>query len=242
MNLAMSTPVTPPQSNLLVIEDDEVFGEHLREALTQRDFQVTLCADGKQGLLLAQTQSFDIVLLDILLPGLNGMLVLNHLRQSKRVPVILISALGDEQDRIAGFSSGADDYLPKPFSMDELQVRIEALMRRVAYERQQPVLQSSGLVHFDSSRQDVRLGMAWAGLTTTEYRLLEVFGMHAGELLSKPFLYQEVLHRGYTRHDRSLDMHVSNVRRKLSAIAAKDVRIEAVWGKGYVLRLPESGC
>lgn len=226
-----------PNRHILAIEDDPLLGVHLNDHLARQGFAVTLCGDGRDGLVLASEREFDLVLLDILLPGLDGLEVLARLRQSRHVPVILISALGDEQDRITGFSRGADDYLPKPFGMGELQVRIEAILRRIAYERGQPAPSSVFPLHFDEGRCDVRHDDAWAGLTPTEYRLLETFWRHPEEVLSKPFLYQQVLRRGYSRHDRSLDMHVSNIRRKLAAIDLHGVRLEALWGRDYLLKL-----
>lgn len=226
-----------PNRQILAIEDDPLLGIHLKDHLVRQGFAVTLCGDGRDGLVLASEREFDLVLLDILLPGLDGLEVLACLRRRRHVPVILISALGHEQDRITGFSRGADDYLPKPFGMGELQVRIEAILRRVAYERGQPAPSSVFPLHFDEGRCDVRHDDAWAGLTPTEYRLLETFWRHPEEVLSKPFLYQQVLRRGYSRHDRSLDMHVSNIRRKLAAIDLHGVRLEALWGRGYLLKL-----
>lgn len=223
--------------HILAIEDDPLLGVHLNEHLERQGFAVTLCSDGRDGLALASERDFDLILLDILLPGLDGLELLARLRRRRHVPVILISALGDEQDRITGFSRGADDYLPKPFSMGELQVRIEAILRRIAYERGLPMPPAGFPLHFDEERCDICHGDAWAGLTPTEYRLLETFGRHPEEVLSKPFLYQQVLRRGYSQHDRSLDMHVSNIRRKLAGLGLQGVRLEAVWGKGYLLKL-----
>lgn len=225
---------------ILAVEDDPALASHLQAHLHGCGFEVTLSLDGSEGLRLAQEEDFDLILMDILLPGSNGLDVLQRLRERRHVPVILMSALGAEQDRIAGFSKGADDYLPKPFSLGELSVRIEAILRRVAYERrEQPPLQQGSLV-FAEDRCDVSHEGRWATLTPTEYRLLETFSRHTEEVLSKAFLYQHVLHRGYAQHDRSLDMHVSNVRRKLKAIAYTGTRLESVWGKGYVLTARES--
>jgi len=226
-----------PDCRILAIEDDPVLGAHLNDYLVRQGFAVTLCDDGSEGLALAGEHDFDLILLDILLPGLDGLEVLARLRLRRHVPVILISALGDEQDRITGFSRGADDYLPKPFGMGELQVRIEAILRRIAYERGQPMPSSNSPLYFDEERCDIRHGDAWARLTATEYRLLETLGRHPGEMLSKPFLYQQVLRRGYSQHDRSLDMHVSNIRRKLACVGLHGVRLETVWGRGYMLKL-----
>jgi len=162
------------------------------------------------------------------------------LREQRSVPVILMSALGGEQDRIAGFSQGADDYLPKPFSMDEVKVRVAAVLRRVAYERREG--QQVGLdpqLQFDEARMDVSLQGQRAELTQTEFRLLELFLRHPQAVMSKAFLYQQVLRRAYSRHDRSLDMHVSHLRRKLQALGYSAGRLETVWGKGYVFTREE---
>lgn len=226
---------------ILIIEDDALLGQDLSRHLEHCGFGVTLCAEGRQGLSLCnQEPAFDLVLLDILLPGLDGLSLLGRLRQHQQVPVIMISALSDEQARISGFSTGADDYLPKPFSMDELGVRVDALLRRIAYERTQlPAPQKRERLHFDDGRHDLCLSGYWLGLTPTEYRLLDILSRHEGEVLSKPFLYQQVLRRPHTLHDRSLDMHISNVRRKLALLEDQPIRLEAVWGKGYLLSLEE---
>ncbi len=121
--------------NILTIEDDPVLGAYVHEHLGRCGFQVTWCQNGQQGLAMAREQAFDLVLMDILLPGLDGLSILTHLRQSHSIPVILMSAFGAEADRVSGFRLGADDYLPKPFSMVELRVRIEAILRRVALDR-----------------------------------------------------------------------------------------------------------
>ena len=236
MNPAVNNPY-----RLLAIEDDPVLGAYLQAQLQRAGFEVRWCQNGQDGLNLAQQQPFDVVLMDILLPGMNGLQVLTQLRQTHALPVILMSALGAEADRINGFQLGADDYLPKPFSMAELQVRIEAILRRVALDRTPrasavslPVDQESGLV-FDDAASDVRHGAQYAGLTRSEFRLLDTLNRHADEVLSKAFLYQHVLQRGYAPHDRSLDMHISQIRRKLKSIGYHAREVRTVWGKGYVL-------
>lgn len=225
-------------ARILVIEDDALLAAHIREYLGARGFVVELLSDGDSGLALALAQPFDLLLMDIMLPGRSGLEVLTRLRSERKVPVILMSALGAEQDRIAGFTQGADDYLPKPFAMAELEVRVLAVLRRVAYERNpQSLGGDTGLdpqLVFDEKRQDVRLAELWAGLTPTEYRLLELLLRHVEEVMSKAFLYQQVLHRPFLRHDRVLDMHISHIRRKLQLIGYESGRVETVWGKGYV--------
>ncbi len=235
-------PEVVHNSNILAIEDDPVLGAYLHEQLQRGGYQVTWCRNGLEGLETAGRRAFDVVLMDILLPGLNGLDALAQLRQRSATPVILMSALGAEADRINGFQRGADDYLPKPFSIAELRVRIEAILRRVALERRHRTPQAqpaSGGLHFDEGLCDVRLDGRLAGLTPSEYRLLDILNRNPDEVLSKPFLYQQVLQRGYSRHDRSLDMHVSQIRRKLKAIGYHARQVRTVWGKGYVLSASE---
>ncbi|PQZ91388.1 MULTISPECIES: response regulator transcription factor [Pseudomonas] len=233
-------PAAVALPSILAIEDDPVLGAYVHEHLGRCGFQVTWCQNGQQGLQMARDHAFDVVLMDILLPGMDGLSILTHLRQSHSIPVILMSALGAEADRVSGFRLGADDYLPKPFSMVELRVRIEAILRRVALDRRpQPVLapvrEDARTLRFDDELCDVFHQEQWAGLTRSEYRLLETLHRNGEEVLSKAFLYQHVLQRGYAPHDRSLDMHISQIRRKLKAIGYSEREVRTVWGKGYVL-------
>lgn len=226
--------ISPAQ--LLLVEDDLQLREQLSAHFLRRGFGVCSAERGDTGLALAQSRCFDLVLLDIMLPGLDGLALLAQLRQGHGMPVILMSALGAEQDRIIGFTQGADDYLPKPFSLAELDARVDALLRRVALDRKAPA--RAGLppaMQRDHLAQDVSCNGRAAGLTGSEYRLLQTLLEHPGEALSKAFLYQHVLHRAYTRLDRGLDVHVCNLRRKLAAIELHAVQIQAIRGQGYML-------
>ncbi|WP_223570707.1 response regulator transcription factor [Pseudomonas sp. BF-R-26] len=232
------TPISINHPRILSIEDDLVLGAYVHEHLGRCGFQVTWCQNGQEGLAIARQQAFDVVLMDILLPGLDGLAVLTQLRQSHSTPVVLMSALGAEADRISGFRLGADDYLPKPFSMAELRVRIEAILRRVALDRRPApalIAPATDSLRFDDERCEVFLSEHAAGLTRSEYRLLDTLNRNGDEVLSKAFLYQQVLQRGYAPHDRSLDMHISQIRRKLKAIGYTEREVRTVWGKGYVL-------
>ena len=234
-------PAVNRNPNILAIEDDPVLGAYLHEQLERSGFLVTWCRNGHEGLDQARRQHFDVVLMDILLPGMTGLDALMQLRERSGTPVIMMSALGAEADRITGFERGADDYLPKPFSMAELRVRIEAILRRVALERRHPAVTpapSVGLV-FDEGACDVHHNGQKAGLTPSEYRLLDTLHRSPDEVMSKAFLYQHVLQRGYSRHDRSLDMHVSQIRRKLKAVGYLERQVRTVWGQGYVLSAGE---
>ena len=225
-------------TRLLLIEDDPQLREHLSAHFTRRGFALWASERGDLGLQLACDRPFDLVLLDIMLPGLSGLEVLASLRREHGIPVMLMSALGAEQDRINGFTQGADDYLPKPFSLAELDARVDALLRRVALDRQpapRPAPPDVESLLRDVTAQDVIFKGCAAGLTQSEYRLLDTLLDHPDEPLSKAFLYQHVLHRGYTRLDRGLDVHVCNLRRKLTAINVHDLAIQAVRNQGYVL-------
>lgn len=233
--LPMNSMATLP-ARLLVIEDDPVLAADLHHYFTEQRHQVGLCHDGREGLALARDGAYDLVLLDILLPGLNGLELLGELRRTSPVPVILLSALGDEQDRIAGLRGGADDYLPKPFSMAELAVRVEAILRRVALERRLPATeQRLGRLRLLAEQEVALYADQDLLLTVTEFRLLQVFLAQPEQVLSKAFLYQTVLHRGYGRHDRSLDLHVSHLRRKLRQGGVAGQPLRTVWGQGYAL-------
>lgn len=223
---------------LLLVEDDARLRHDLDRHFQKRGFSVTACQCGNQGLAAVNAGHFDLVLLDIMLPGPDGLALLEALRNVDDTPVMLMSALGAEQDRITGFTRGADDYLPKPFSLAELDARANALLRRVArmQARTQVTLPANdGAVQFDDQAQDVLHQQQRAGLTGSEYRLLMTLREQPGEALSKPFLYQHVLHRMYTRLDRGLDVHVCNLRRKLLAVGVNHLQIQAVRGQGYIL-------
>ncbi|MEE2798002.1 MAG: response regulator transcription factor [Pseudomonadota bacterium] len=232
------------QPHILAIEDDPVLGGHLKSSLEQGGFAITLAADGESGLSLAERKSYDLILLDVMLPGIDGMELLRRLRRQRATPVLMMSAQGDEGHRIAGFDGGADDYLPKPFSARELQVRIAAILRRVAYERERDsglgVAANDELLLFDEPAMRVSCAGHWLSVTPTEFRLLQVLYEQLDEVQTKAFLYQQVLRRGYARHDRVLDMHVSNLRRKLLQAEVHCLRLESVWGQGYLLSRQDS--
>jgi len=229
--------VLSAQSRILAIEDDVVLGAHLKTSLEQGGFAVTLAVDGESGLNLARRNPFDLILLDVMLPGLSGLEVLSRLRQERSTPVLMMSAQGDEGHRINGFDRGADDYLPKPFGIRELQVRVAAILRRVAYERNHAGAQPrvDGLLEMNERNCRARYGEIWLSFTPTEFRLLQILFDNLGEVQSKAFLYQHVLHRGIARHDRVLDMHASNLRRKLVEAGVQRLKLESVWGQGYLL-------
>jgi len=222
--------------NILLIEDDTEVSHSVAHLLNQQGYATQQCANGKDGLMMAINRAFHLILLDKLLPGLDGLELLRRLRQHRDTPVIMLSACGAEQDRIQGFTGGADDYLPKPFNMLELLLRIDALLRRsqhtIASHEHTHILEDSHL-RLNFHDQSVMVAQQAVELTPIEFELLWTLVKHKQEILSKASLYQWVLHKPFNRYDRSLDMHISNLRAKLAAVTAGKPLIKTVRGKGY---------
>jgi two-component system response regulator PfeR len=223
-------------AKLLVIEDDPSLNNQLTSLLRQRDFEVEQQFDGEKGLLTAMQKKFDLILLDVLLPKRDGFSILNALRKNDSTPIIMLTACGAEEERIKGLSRGADDYLPKPFNMEELLLRIEAILRRCgamlsSYQAQFKI-QTEGLM-LNRREQTTHFMEKAVQLTPIQFKLLWVLASHKDEILNKPFLYQLVLEREFSAYDRSLDMHVSRVRKKLVSVGMPQERIRTVHGGGY---------
>ncbi|MAL48933.1 MULTISPECIES: response regulator transcription factor [unclassified Methylophaga] len=225
-------------NSILIIEDDLVLNHQLKQLLEKQRFIVSQCFDGEHGLLAAVSEHYDLILLDISLPERDGYSVLNTLRQTRKTPVIILTAHGAEEERILGFKNGADDYLPKPFNFTELVLRIEAILRRACTTSYQQlngsVLQHEGLT-LDRQKQQVFFHEHAVQLTPIQFKLLWTLMQHANHLLSKPQLYRLVMERDFSRYDRSLDMHMSRVRRKLIDVGMPVDRLQTVHGAGYIL-------
>ncbi|MGK4003810.1 response regulator transcription factor [Sorangium sp. So ce1036] len=228
----------PPQ--ILVIDDDAELCELLAELLGQEGYAVESARDAATGLARAQERSFTLVVLDVMLPGMNGFEVLTRLRQSSRVPVLMLTARGEDVDRIVGLEMGADDYLPKPFNPRELVARVRALHRRAMATAApgpadaQSVLTVDDLELLPSARR-VRVRGEDVRLTTAEYDLLEVLVRQAGAVVSREELARRVLGRRLAAYDRGIDMHVSNLRKKLGPGPSGGERIKTVRSAGYIL-------
>lgn len=223
-------------TRVLIIEDDITLSDQIAKLLTKEGFHIEQQFDGEQGLLTALQHTFDLILLDILLPTLNGLSLLNQLRQIKQTPVMMITASGAEQERIEGYRKGADDYLPKPFNFTEMMLRIEALLRRSLVTNDRHLNNSElscGALYLNRAQQQAYYTQAAIELTPIQFKLLWVLVENKGEVLSKAFLYQCVLDRPFSRYDRSLDMHLSRVRKKLVEAGMSPERFTTVHGKGY---------
>lgn len=216
-------------SRLLLIDDDEELGELLTSYLGAEGFEVELAHDGRTGLARAREGEHDLVVLDVMLPELGGFEVLRELRASSRVPVLMLTARGEDVDRIVGLELGADDYLPKPFNPRELVARIRAVMRRLDERKSVQERISVGGVEFNPAAHVATLDGEALDLTSSELAVLEVLLRAAGTVVSRDTLTEEALGRRYSPLDRSIDVHVSNLRKKLGQGAIRTVR-----GAGYL--------
>ncbi|SHI21289.1 response regulator [Ferrimonas marina] len=226
-------------SRILLVEDDHDLCELLGQLLELEGFNPTICQDGPSGLAAAQTGEHDLVLLDVMLPGMNGFDVLRQLRQSSDVPVLMLTAKGDDIDRVVGLEIGADDYLPKPFNDRELIARIRAILRRTGERNRDGAKGETDTLEQGDLTLYPRRQEAWANgeqlvLTATEFNLLLELVRHSGEVASKEMLSEEVLGKKLMPFDRSLDMHLSNLRRKLPERKDGRPRVKTVRGKGYI--------
>ncbi len=230
-----------PSSNakILIIDDDRELGEMLKEFLTPERFEITACLSGEDGLELLRMRDFKLLILDIMLPGMSGMDVLRQVRQDNDIPVIMLTARGDDVDRILGLEFGADDYLSKPFNPRELLARIKAILRR-----SQPVAKRDrrikvGAIELDAGARRVMAGTESVRLTGTEFDLLWCLAESPGKNVSKDQLSRKALGRRHMPYDRSIDTHISNVRGKLTAADVANPSIQSRRGIGYCLLVEE---
>jgi len=222
---------------ILVIDDDAELCELLSELLGQEGYDVESAGDGKRGLARAEEKAFALIVLDVMLPGLNGFEVLQRLRKSSRTPVIMLTARGEDVDRIVGLEMGADDYLPKPFNPRELVARVRAIHRRattpLASGGDDSALRADDIELVPSARS-ARIAGHDLDLTTAEYDLLDALVRQAGAVVPREELARVVLGRRLAAYDRAIDMHVSNLRRKLAQYSSGE-RIKTVRNSGYIL-------
>lgn len=231
-------------NRILVIDDDIELCELLTDYLGPEGFEVETVNDGENGAERALAAEHALVILDVMLPGMNGFDVLRKIREQSKIPVIMLTARGDDVDRIVGLEMGADDYLPKPFNPRELVARIRAIQRRAETSASGPAAAGQagmlevGDIVLDPATRSVRRDGRPVALTSVEFNLLEMFLRRAGQVISREDLTQQALGRRLSPYDRSIDVHVSNLRKKLGHQAAETERISTVRGVGYLYALP----
>jgi two-component system response regulator CpxR len=223
---------------ILVVDDDVELCSLVSEYLRPEGFQVEAVHDGRGGLSRALSGDHLLAVLDVMLPGMNGFDVLRRIRDSSRLPVLLLTARGEDVDRIVGLEIGADDYLPKPFNPRELVARIRAILRRTRAKGEAPVpdVIRVGDVELDPATRTVLHRGKPVELTSVEFSLLQVLLREAGRVVTREALVDEVLGRKFSPFDRSIDMHVSKVRKKLGDSDTGD-HIKTIRGAGYIFAL-----
>ncbi len=230
----MSASLPTSTDRILVIDDDVELCGLVVEYLAGEGFRAECVHAGDLGLQQALKAEHILVVLDVMLPGLNGFEVLRRLRASSRMPVLLLTARGEDVDRILGLELGADDYLPKPFNPRELVARIRAILRRTqTSSSKQPILYAGG-IELDTATRTVRQAGVPVELTSVEFNLLEVLLRSAGQVVTREKLATAVLGRKFAPFDRSIDMHVSKVRKKLGDTGGSEDLIKTVRGSGYI--------
>jgi two-component system response regulator CpxR len=236
--------ITP---TILLIDDDVELCALMQEFLSDEGFDFETCHNGLLGVEKALSQKYDLIILDVMLPGCNGFEVLKKIRKQSNVPVLMLTARGDEVDRIVGLEIGADDYLGKPFNPRELVARIRAIFRRT----QEPNEDSKAVdapskwcvddIELElHTRRVFRQGQV-IELTAVEFNLLKALLQSAGVVVSRETLNHEVLGRAYSPYDRSIDVHVSKLRKKLGEKIGQADRIQAIRGEGYLYAYLEKG-
>jgi DNA-binding response OmpR family regulator len=225
-------------SRVLLIDDDEELIALLRDYLIEEGFAVGCETDGARGVVEALSGEYAIAVLDVMMPRLSGLDALRRIRQRSNLPILMLTARGDDLDRITGLELGADDYVAKPCTPRELVARLRAILRRTQVEFTTDVtlntLASGGLTMWPEQRRAEWLGQPLP-LTSTEFSLLEALLRHVGYPVSKGDLSQRALGRPHTRHDRSIDVHLSSIRRKLGTLPDGRSLIQAVHRQGYQL-------
>jgi DNA-binding response OmpR family regulator len=221
-------------SQLILVVDDEPKVAHLtRDFLEKNGFRVLITPDGQSALMIARREKPDLIILDLMLPEINGRDVCRILRRESDVPIIMLTALSEEIDQVTGLEIGADDYVTKPFSVYTLVARVRALLRRASGKMKTPDILRNGGLEIDSARHSVTCNGSPVDLTPNEFKILRSLASRAGQTLSREQLLED-LHEVASSMDRSVDSHIKNLRKKLKA-ASGEPMIETVRGIGYRL-------
>ncbi|WP_185067001.1 response regulator transcription factor [Vibrio ponticus] len=237
----MGTSIYEREASILLVEDDETLSHQLTMLLRNQHYRVMTLRCGSEALNTLKQQHFDLIILDINLPNIDGFELLSYIRSYSTTPTIMLTAFGAEEHRIQGLRFGADDYISKPCNFEEVSLRIEAVLRRTQFQNSISVryLEYKELT-LDKQRQEVmvngNLGKQVVTLTATQFQLLWVLTKNHGVIQNKPYLYQAVLEREFSLYDRSLDMHLSRIRKTLTQNGMDKERIKTVHGKGYLLK------
>ena len=220
-------------SKILIVEDEKPMAEAIRYSLEQESFNADVATDGDEGVRLFESGGYDLVILDIMLPGTDGLEICKMIRRAGRTPVIILTAKDSELDRVIGLELGADDYVTKPFSMRELMARVRAILRRATEAPAQPRVLEGGDVAVDTDRHEVIVRGTVVDLPLIEYRLLEIFIKNKGKVLPRERLVSAAWEGEFYGQPKTLDVHIRRLREKLEEDPANPSRIITVRGVGY---------
>ena len=228
------------KKRILVVEDDMALARVLRDNLQFEGYDVECVSDGALVLGRARDVAPDLVVLDIMLPGVDGLTICREIRKQSQVPIIMLTARDEVTDKVVGLELGADDYLTKPFHPQELVARAKALVRRAKSEPDQPKLVRAGALEVDQERHEVRFGEQRIQLRPKEFDLLALLARHPGRVFQRSELLDLVWGYDFPGYTRTVDVHVQQLREKLAAGGVREPSIQTVWGVGYKLELGES--
>jgi DNA-binding response OmpR family regulator len=227
-------------SKILVVDDEKHILELARLYLTREGYEVEGLADGAQAVTRFGQLKPDLVILDIMLPGSDGLTICKEIRKQSQVPIIMLTARDEVTDKVVGLEVGADDYLTKPFHPQELVARAKALLRRAKIEPDLPKLIRAANLEIDLERHEVRYGKERVQLRPKEFDLLTLLARHPGRVFQRSELLDLVWGYDFPGYTRTVDVHVQQLREKLAAAKVTEPSIETVWGVGYRLELAES--
>ena len=225
-------------SHLLIVDDDQRIRQLLQKYLVRNGFLVSIAQDAAQAKRLLCGLSFDLIVLDVMMPDQDGLSLTRELRESIDIPILLLTARSESEDRISGFEAGADDYLPKPFEPKELLLRIHAILRRVP--EQAEIESQPKLILLGEVKYDVRKGELWQAdlhirLTGTEAQLMRIFAKSVGQPISRAELMSEMGRDQWQSQDRAIDVQITRLRRKIEANPKEPRYLQTVRGSGYML-------
>ena len=237
MSTVSQNPLASAEARVLLVDDDRELCQMLTEYLNAEHFDVWSVHDGAQALNELRGKTYEIVVLDVMLPLVSGFDVLREIGSSNAPPVLMLTARGEDVDRIVGLELGADDYLAKPFNPRELVARIRAILRRAGSRTSRGATDvvEVGAIKLNMGNHQVRIAGEHVVLTGAELRVLELLMRSAGQVISRDALTEQALGRKLAAYDRSIDTHISNLRRKLNLVAGKDPEIKNIRGSGYLL-------
>jgi DNA-binding response OmpR family regulator len=222
---------------VLIIDDDPKLAALLQEYLGGRGLWVCSAKDGLTGLERLQCNDIDVVILDVMMPELDGFGVLQAIRKQSNIPVIMLTARGDDMDRIVGLEMGADDYIAKPFNPRELLARIKAVLRRSqvsVLEGKKSDINAVG-IHLNTARREVRVDDNLVDLTTMEFDILRALLSRAGRVVTRELLMEELRGQEWDVYDRSIDVHISHIRKKIGDDSKRPTKIKTIRGVGYLV-------